>query len=612
MAIAALVGVGGWTVWRLWYVPGDAESETEVAVTLKDEGTLPATMGDSWSDLDDPSRDGWDTEVASQRADKVLKKLAETIASGATAAKVSPLLSKTFACSPLAQANQAASYDDHIFVVRRGSELADSEAKTHRGADGLVDALSELSVPLDGSTHVECHLKTIGVKRAGDQFVTRQLVTIAGRTTAGMREYNGKWLVQWTASDPLLIESIEVEDFEEVECRSPNGSLFVDATRPVLQGDEAYREQLLRGLNHWLGRLQDRRHFYLLGNPGLALGDVNGDGLDDFYLCQEEGLPNRLYIQQTDGTARDVAKQWGVDWLHSSRGVLLVDLDNDGDQDLVVAMVGHVVVAANNNHQSFEVTNVLPTGEDTMSLSAADYDRDGDLDIYTCVYFANAELGEKARADQIVSGAGDAAELGGGSNTLFRNDIDRAGEGSDAWKFTDVTAEVGLNEKNRRFSFASSWEDFDNDGDQDLYVANDYGRNNLFRNDGGRFTEEAGNTGGEDPAFGMAITWGDFDQDGWMDPYVSNMFSAAGHRITFQDRFLSNDLGEKKRLQRFARGNTLLRNLGQGKFTDVSVDAGVTIGRWSWGSHYVDVNNDSREDLVVANGFITTDDTSDL
>ena len=98
-----------------------------------------------------------------------------------------------------------------------------------------------------------------------------------------------------------------------------------------------------------------------------------------------------------------------------------------------------------------------------------------------------------------------------------------------------------------------------------------------------------------------------------MDAYVGNMWSSAGNRITFQQHFKPDVPREiKERYQRLARGNTLLRNLGNGKFVDESSQAGVEMGRWSWGSQFVDVNNDGWEDLVVSNGYITTEDTGDL
>ena len=111
----------------------------------------------------------------------------------------------------------------------------------------------------------------------------------------------------------------------------------------------------------------------------------------------------------------------------------------------------------------------------------------------------------------------------------------------------------------------------------------------------------------------MSVSWGDYNNDGWMDLYVANMFSAAGHRITSQAQFMAG--ASKKTLaefQRHARGNSLFLNLGNGRFRDVTMQAKVNMGRWAWGSNFVDLNNDGLEDIVVANGFITTSDPREL
>ena len=111
----------------------------------------------------------------------------------------------------------------------------------------------------------------------------------------------------------------------------------------------------------------------------------------------------------------------------------------------------------------------------------------------------------------------------------------------------------------------------------------------------------------------MSVSWGDYNHDGLMDLYVANMFSAAGNRITKQQQFMNQSSDElKAEIQYIARGNTLFENLGDGTFRDASVEAGVTMGRWSWGSLFADVNNDGLVDLLVANGFLTRDDTDDL
>ena len=110
----------------------------------------------------------------------------------------------------------------------------------------------------------------------------------------------------------------------------------------------------------------------------------------------------------------------------------------------------------------------------------------------------------------------------------------------------------------------------------------------------------------------MSVSWGDVDRDGVMDLYVANMFSAAGNRIAPQQGFSPGSSAETRgALLRFARGNTLLLQ-EEGKFRDASEELGVTMGRWAWSSMFADINNDGWEDLLVANGYITTPDTGDL
>ncbi len=111
----------------------------------------------------------------------------------------------------------------------------------------------------------------------------------------------------------------------------------------------------------------------------------------------------------------------------------------------------------------------------------------------------------------------------------------------------------------------------------------------------------------------MSVAWGDYNSDGWMDLYVGNMFSAAGNRIAYQRNFQDSiDTAERRIFERHARGNSLFANTGNGRFNDVSTSAGVTMGRWAWGSLFLDINNDGRDDLFVANGHITQEKSDDL
>ena len=155
-------------------------------------------------------------------------------------------------------------------------------------------------------------------------------------------EVSSNWQCVWTPpsdstenAEPKLL-GLSVRDFEAVR-RPPNqGHLFADGTASLLSGNASYSDQLLHGTDHWRGRIPLAFGLDVVANHGLAIGDVNGDHLDDLYLCQQGGLPNRLYLQQPDGTLLDRSAESDADWLDYCASALLIDLDNDGNADLVV------------------------------------------------------------------------------------------------------------------------------------------------------------------------------------------------------------------------------------------------------------------------------------
>ena len=550
----------------------------------------------------DPRHDGWETEVVAGQVEAQLKELAHWIETpeAIDGDPLTAMVAEDFACGPLRPGELKRVFHDEAITAARG-DPAPAESATYHGAEGLAEALRAMRVPLRDADDVRVKFKLFRMTPADAAVTTTAYLEVNGLTPNGAVQINATWQCRWqrgVEDQPLKLTWIELRDYEEVAVTSPSQTLFADRTEAVFGANRSYREQLRYGIRHWVNRIESGVLFDFMGYHGLALGDVSGDGLDDLYVCQSGGLPNLLFVRNADGRMTDISAEAGVDFLDSSHSALLVDLDNDGDQDMVVATVAALLFLSNDGAGRFTLRSQLPNVQFAYSLAAADYDHDGDLDVYACVYHPPASASVPHPLPYHDANNGPA-------NVLARNDGD--------WRFTDATARTGLDQNNRRWSYAAAWEDYDNDGDVDLYVANDFGRNCLYRNDGGRFTDVAREAGVEDIASGMSVSWGDYNHDGWMDLYVANMFSAAGGRITFQRKF-KPDAGDQTRadLQRLARGNTLFENLGDGTFRDVSVDATVTMGRWAWSSLFADINNDGREDLIVSNGHVTGMDTGDL
>jgi len=547
---------------------------------------------------DDPMADGWDTEAFNRLAGEQLNKIKHLLQepTDLDAAHVRALIDDGFICDALSPAKLVAAYEKDPIKISRAA----GKSQKHHGIEGFVTAMQHLLAVMPGAEQPYVKFKLYQVEQRNKIIDTRLYFTLAGKTDSGNIEINATWKCVWRQDErgalPILL-SIEVEQYEQA---ATDRTLFTDVTESVLGDNESYRQQLLHGTNYWTQRLSTSLGATLDGHLGLALGDVNGDGLEDLYYCDHGGLPNRLYLQNPDGSVTDRSAESGVNWLDYSNSALLIDLDNDGDLDLVVTLASALVVMANDGSGRFEVKASMKNDWLLGMVSASDYDNDGDLDIYTCVYF-----GAGSTQDGLARPIPYHDAENGGRNILFRNEGD--------WQFTDVTADAGLDVNNTRFSLSASWEDFDNDGDQDLYVTNDFGRNCLYRNDGGRFVEIAAQAGVQDIAAGMSTTWSDYNHDGLMDLYISNMFSSAGSRVTYQQQF-KTEVESQTRLmyQRHARGNTLFENAGDGTFRDVSVTAGVTMGRWAWSSLFADLNNDGLEDLIISNGQMTNEITDDL
>jgi Tfp pilus assembly protein PilF len=391
----------------------------------------------------------------------------------------------------------------------------------------------------------------------------------------------------------------------EEHVTSASKPFFRDVTEVVFEHTPPFREQLLRGVPYWRSRLDPATGIDLYGSNGIAVGDIDGDGFDEVYVCQPGGLPNRLFKFRENGTVVDITAAWGADILDDTSCALFLDLRNTGRQDLVVLRSGGPVLLVNQGTR-FELRKdafrfaTMPQGGFT-GMAAADFDRDGRLDLYLCCYVYFQSEAQYTYASPYHDAQN------GPPNFLFRNKLTEEGGGF----FEDCTAETGMNENNNRFSFAPAWCDFNDDGWPDLYVANDFGRKNLYVNRAGRFRDQASEAGVEDVGPGMSAAWFDYDGDGRPDLYVANMWTDAGQRMV-QDSHFSPARQLPDAYKRHTMGNSLFRNRGDGKFDDVTMQQRTGFGRWAWGADGHDFDNDGQPEIFVTCGMLSNESETDL
>jgi hypothetical protein len=559
----------------------------------------------------DPGENGWESESFSEAVSIEMKSIAKLLVhpDGLAAKELEVRLADGFINGPLRFTNlETINEGGSMRISRPVTDSEKTKKSVQRGVEGFTEALNYLANVLKNASERRAKFKVMHVEVKGDLILTKMLFEMHGKTTKGRTQVTSTWHCQWVLADPPKLHSIRVSDYREV-APGKNGVIeFIDVAPALLSDVASYREQLAMSFDYWRARSDKSLVADLLGAQGVIVGDVNGDKLDDVYILQPGGLPNRLLIHQVDGTARDASTESGVDILDFCRSALLIDLDNDGDQDLAIGLAWKLFLMENDGKGHFTPRGGFRSEGQVNSMAAADYDNDGDLDIYVCGRDASGAIKAEQGALGIPMPYYDANN--GGPNTLFQNDGD--------FIFNDVTKAVGMDVNNQRFSLACAWEDFDNDGDQDIYVANDFGRKNLFRNDElepGRhvFVDIAKQAKVLDIGPGMSAAWGDYNNDGHPDLYVANMWSNAGNRITLQKQFLPGaDKATRAQARRHARGNSVYLNAGDGTFFDKTQSSGANMARWAWSSNFIDLDNDGRQDLVVANGMISAGDSGDL
>ncbi|NUQ21115.1 MAG: VCBS repeat-containing protein [Gemmatimonadaceae bacterium] len=340
-------------------------------------------------------------------------------------------------------------------------------------------------------------------------------------------------------------------------------------------------------------------YLYYYNGGGVAVGDVNGDGLPDLYFTANLGK-NRLYINRGHYHFEDVTDRAGVGgppgW---KTGVTMADVNGDGRVDIFVSAVdyrsmhGRNVLYINNGDGTFtDRTKELGLEHAGFSTQAVffDYDGDGDLDMFLVDHSTHTE--RAAGMFGAPAGAHRPAD-----DILYRNDNGH---------FVDVTAAAGIHEVNG-FGLGVVASDVNGDGCPDLYVSNDFQENDALWINGcdGTFTNRVTESMPHTSRYSMGVDAADFDNDGRIDLVTLDMLPAREDILKTAAGADSYEL-EARRLAagyqpQLAR-NALQLNRGRGLFSDIAYLAGVAATDWSWAPLFADLDNDGRKDLFITNG----------
>ena len=401
------------------------------------------------------------------------------------------------------------------------------------------------------------------------------------------------------------------------------GASLIEGTRSMGSHPHFVDASVQSGIDfrnsYYPGFLQKPLRFAMIryGPGGIGAADYDSDGLYDLFI--PDGVASRLLRNTGGGRFEDVTMAAGLAGLDGVSVGLFADIDNDGDKDLFVSRTFRPNQLFLNDGQGRfdDITQSSGIGADccTTVASWADYDSDGDLDLYVGRY-----LDPRNTIPTTLYARN------GEPNRLYRNDGHA--------RFSDVTAQAQVGDPG--LCLGSVFGDYDEDGDPDLYVVNDFGRNTLYRNEGnGTFADVTTDSGALAYGAGMNASMADYDNDDLLDIYVTNIRSQHawiaepetvwryvgssvaqgawwGFLPVYREIFRQSGTDFVSVFQQMSSGNTLLRNRGDGSFQDTTWRAGANPSGWYWGASLADFDNDGDLDIYAANGWVYNESREDL
>lgn len=477
-----------------------------------------------------------------------------------------------------------------------------------------------------------------GIHPEGDMWeyeATGGFEALASMRSGEWRLLKGSMDLTWQRSDSAgagwQISNWKTTSMEWVESSRPLFSETLDTAMRIPQETANLRRSLHyeATVRHYRDGMQQLPHPYFAPisvnqKEGLAVSDVNGDGFDDIYITVRIGK-NMLLVNQGDGTFVEQAASFKLDLPGHTTCALFADFDNDGDQDVILGRSLLKTSYLENRDGIFHqhpIPDFMPMA--VISMSASDFNMDGLLDVYICTYRPAAPAGaspaggvaqdsedgfdwpdeffdanqareyrQRVSAHRQKKG-GTVLDQLGPPNLLLIN------RGNGKFEPAPENDTVGI----WRNSLQGTWGDYNLDGRPDLYIANDWGLDVLFRNEAtGGFTDVSQESGLTSYGYAMGASWGDYDNDGQEDLYVSNMYSEPGRRIT------KRIPGLEKMFIESAAGNWLYHKEDNGQYKQVAGMSSplmkVMNAGWSWGGCFTDFDNDSFLDLYVLSGYFT-------